>query len=371
MIDPRMETLAKNLVNYSCAVKPGEKVLVEVTGGHEALVLALIREIYKAGGVPFVSVKLSRIERELLLGTTAEMEQSRADYAVARMQQMQAYIGIRGGDNATELSDVPSDKMKLHSSLYSKRVHTELRVKKTKWVVLRYPTPSIAQMAGMSTEAFEDFYFRVCNLEYSRMDSAMENLVEWMERTDRVRILGKGTDLTFSIKGIPAVKCAGEMNIPDGEVYTAPLRESANGVITYNTPSIYQGFTYENVVFRFENGKIVEAAANDSARVNRLLDTDEGARYLGEFALGVHPYITRPMKDILFDEKISGSVHITPGNCYEDAENGNRSAIHWDLVYIQTPEYGGGEIWFDDTLIRKDGRFVPDSLQPLNPENLV
>ena len=371
MTDPRMDTLAKTLVGYSCAVKPGEKVLIEVTGGHEALVLSIVREVYAAGGVPFVSVKLPRIERALLLSTTAEMENSRADHATARMREMQAYIGIRGGDNATEMSDVPSEKMKLHSSLYSKRVHTELRVKKTKWVVLRYPTPSIAQMAGMSTEAFEDFYYKVCNLDYSKMDWAMQNLVEWMQRTDRVRILGKGTDLTFSIRGIPAIKCAGEMNIPDGEVYTAPVRDSVNGVIAYNTPSIYQGFTYENVMFRFENGRIVEARANDTSRVNRLLDTDEGARYLGEFALGVHPYITRAMKDILFDEKISGSVHVTPGNCYENAENGNRSAIHWDLVYIQTPEYGGGEIWFDDTLVRKDGRFVPEPLQALNPENLV
>ncbi|MFZ5975791.1 MAG: aminopeptidase [Bacillota bacterium] len=371
MTDPRIETLAKNLVHYSCSVKPGEKVLIEVTGGHEELVLALIKEIYAAGALPFVSVKLARIDRELLLGTTEELEKSRADYAVARMQEMQAYIGIRGGDNSSEFADVPSEKMQVHTRLYGQRVHSELRVKKTKWVVLRYPTPSIAQMAGMSTAAFEDFYFSVCNLDYSKMDKAMDNLIEWMHRTDRVHILGKGTDLTFSIKGIPAVKCAGEMNIPDGEVYTAPVRDSANGVIAYNTPSIYQGFTYENVVFKFENGRIVEASANDDARLNKILDTDEGARYLGEFALGVHPYITRPMKDILFDEKISGSVHITPGNCYENADNRNKSAVHWDLVLIQTPEYGGGEIWFDDTLVRKDGRFVPEPLQVLNPENLI
>lgn len=370
-MDPRVEMLAKNLVRYSCEVKPGEKVLIEVTGGHEELVVALVNEIYAAGALPFVSVKLPRIERALLLGNSEELENSRADYAAKRMQDMQAYIGIRGGDNVAEYSDVPSGNMQIHSRLYNQRVHTQLRVKKTKWVVLRFPTPSFAQMAGMSTGAFEDYYFKVCNLDYAKMDRAMDNLTEWMSHTDRVHITGKGTELTFSIKGIPAIKCAGKMNIPDGEAYTAPVRESVNGVISYNTPSIYHGFTFDNVVLRFENGKIVEASANDNERINKVLDTDEGARYLGEFALGIHPLITRPMKDILFDEKICGSVHVTPGSCYDNADNRNQSAIHWDLVYIQTPEYGGGEIWFDDVLVRKDGRFVPETLQCLNPENLI
>lgn len=371
MKDQRIDTLAKNLVNYSCNVQPGEKVLIEVTGGHEELVLALIKEVYAAKGQPYVNVRLTRIERELLKGTTEEIENSRADYAANQMKEMHAYIGIRGGDNASELSDVPSEKTQLHAKLFGKRVHSELRVKKTKWVVLRYPTPSMAQMADTSLEAFENFYFKVCNLDYSKMDKAMDGLVKMMNKTDKVHIKGVGTDLTFSIKDIPAIKCSGHMNIPDGEVYTAPVRDSVNGTISYNVPSMYQGFTYENVVLKFENGKIVDATANDTIKINEVLDTDEGARYLGEFALGVHPYITSPMKDILFDEKISGSMHLTPGNCYENAENGNSSAVHWDLVYIQTPEYGGGEVWFDDVLIRKDGLFVIDELTALNPEKLI
>ena len=161
-------------------------------------------------------------------------------------------------------------------------------------------------------------------------------------------------------------------NIPDGEVYTAPVKDSINGTLTYNTPAVFQGFTFENISFRFENGKIVEATANDTERINEVLNTDEGARYIGEFAIGVNPYILKPMKDTLFDEKIMGSFHFTPGNCYEEeAPNGNSSAIHWDLVCIQTPEYGGGEIYFDDVLIRKDGRFVVKELECLNPENLI
>lgn len=246
----------------------------------------------------------------------------------------------------------------------------DYRVNETKWVVMRYPNPSMAQLANMSQEAFEDFYFNVCTLDYKKMSKAMDSLVDLMNRTDKVQIKGPGTDLTFSIKGIDAVKCDGKCNIPDGEVYTAPVKDSMNGIISYNTPSEEMGFTYENIVFEVENGKIVKATANNNEKINALLDTDEGARYFGEFAIGVNPYILYPMKDTLFDEKIAGSFHLTPGMAYEDAFNGNKSAVHWDLVMIQRPDYGGGEIWFDDVLIRKDGMFVIPELECLNPENL-
>ena len=284
---------------------------------------------------------------------------------------MQAYVGIRGGSNISEFSDVPAEKLEIMSKYYSEEVHGKVRVPKTRWVVMRYPSPSMAQQAGMSTEAFEDYYFNVCNLDYSKMDKALDSLKALMERTDKVRIVGKGTDLEFSIKGIPAVKCAGEMNIPDGEIYTAPVNNSVNGVISYNTPSLRDGFTFENVVLKFKDGRIVEATSNDTERINKIFDIDEGARYVGEFAIGVNPYITVPMKDTLFDEKIAGSFHFTPGSCYDDADNGNQSALHWDLVCIQTPEYGGGEMYFDGVLIRKDGRFVLPELECLNPENLI
>lgn len=286
------------------------------------------------------------------------------------MDAMDCYVAVRGTENAAELSDVPAEKMKLYEKYYSTPVHHERRVKNTRWVVLRYPNSAMAQLSNSSQEAFEDFYFDVCNLDYSKMGKAMESLVDYMNRTDKVRITGPGTDLTFSIKDIPAIPCAGTCNIPDGEVYTAPVRDSVNGTLNYNTPSLYQGFVYENVTLEFKDGKIVKATANDTERINQVFDTDEGARYIGEFAIGVNPYVLTPMKDILFDEKIMGSFHFTPGNCYDEAPNGNESSIHWDLVCIQTPEWGGGEIYFDDVLIRKDGRFVVKELEALNPENL-
>lgn len=370
MRDPRIQQLAHNLINYSVNLQKGEKVLIENIGIQPELVKALVQETYKAGGYPFVSTKDPSIERALLLGATEEQYKMVAQFEASVMKEMDAYIGLRAGDNISELSDVPSDKMKIFSKSITQDVHLGIRVPKTKWVVLRYPTNSMAQLAKMSTEAFEDFYFNVCNLDYGKMAEAMDGLVALMNQTDKVRITGPGTDLTFSIKDIPAVKCAGLRNIPDGEVYTAPVRDSVNGTITYNTPSPYQGFTFENVSLTFENGRIVKAEANDTERINQIFDTDEGARYVGEFAIGVNPFITEPMQDILFDEKIDGSFHFTPGQCYEEAFNGNQSSIHWDLVNIQRKDYGGGEIYFDDQLIRKDGIFVHPDLLALNPENL-
>lgn len=370
MVDPRIIQLARNLVNYSCEVKPGEKVLIENIGLELPLVRELVKEVYQAGGIPFTSVKNNSVERAILMGATEEQMKTLAEYEGARMNRMDAYIGIRSGDNASELSDVTPEKMELYFKHYWNKVHGDIRVPRTKWVVLRYPSPSMAHLANSSTEAFEDYYFDVCNLDYSKMSKAMDPLVELIKKTDRVKIVGPGTDLHFSIKTLPGIKCAGKRNIPDGEVYTAPERHSVNGYITYNTPAVYQGFTYENIRLEFKDGKIVQATANDTTRINKVFDTDEGARYVGEFALGVNPYITKPMKDTLFDEKIAGSIHFTPGSAYEHCFNGNKSAIHWDLVYIQTPEYGGGEIYFDDVLIRKDGRFVLPELTGLNPEEL-
>ncbi len=371
MFDPRVLTLARNLIHFSCELQKDENVLIETTGGNEDLVRALIKEAYKAGANPFLWARDPAFDRELLLGCTPEQLAARAKWDAAIMSGMQAYIGVRGGGNASELADVPSEKMNDYMKFYWTPVHGQIRVPKTRWVVLRYPTPSMAQLANMSTEAFEDFYFNVCCLDYAKMDRAMDALKALMERTDRVRLVGPGTDLAFSIKGLPAVKCAGRVNIPDGEIFTAPVRDSVNGTIAYNTPSLENGFTYTDIRFVFKNGKIVEAAANDTKRINEQLDIDEGARYVGEFAIGVNPYVTFPMKDTLFDEKIAGSIHFTPGASYDECDNGNKSSQHWDLVLIQTPEYGGGEIYFDGVLVRKDGCFVLPELECLNPENLV
>ncbi|WP_427127822.1 aminopeptidase (plasmid) [Priestia megaterium] len=368
-VNPNSE-LAKKLVHYSTDVQKGENVLIEAFDIDIELVNELIKEVYNAGGNPFVNLRNQQVTRKMLLNATEEQIRTWADYDKNQMKQMQAYIGIRGSDNIYELSDVPSDKMKLYNTIYVKEVHLDVRVNETKWVILRYPNGSFAQLSGMSTEAFKKFYYDVCTMDYKNMDKAMDSLEVLMNKTDKVRLVGKDTDLSFSIKDIPAIKCSGLRNIPDGEVYTAPIKSSVNGIISYNVPTPYEGFVFENVQLTFKGGKIVEATANNTEKLNDILDTDEGARYIGEFAIGVNPYILEPMKDILFDEKIDGSFHFTPGQAYKEAYNGNDSNVHWDMVMIQRPEYGGGEIYFDDVLIRKDGRFVLPELECLNPENL-
>jgi len=371
MLDPRIDKLAKMLINYSCALKKGEKILIEAIDVPHEFSAALVRHGAAIGGHPLVMLKSNQINRVLMQIGQKPQWDAIARVEKLQMQNVQCYIGARGSPNVSELSDVAADKQKLYESTVWEKVHRQVRVAKTRWCVLRWPTPSMAQMAEMSTEAFEDFYFNVCTLDYAKMSRAMQPLKKLMEKTDRVRLKGPGeTDLMFSIKNIPAICCDGKVNIPDGEVFTAPVKTSANGVIRFNCPTIYRGVTHNDVRLVFRDGKIVEASSSAAEKLNEVLNTDAGARYVGEFAIGFNPHVTRPMKDILFDEKIAGSIHFTPGACYDEASNGNKSKIHWDLVMRQTPEVGGGEVWFDGTLIRKNGRFVVKELKGLNPENL-
>jgi aminopeptidase len=372
MIDPRMTKLADVLINYSTALKPGEKVLIEAIDAPHAMTTELVRMARAAGADPLVTIKSNEVLRALLReGSDAQLELI-AEVEAMRMRNVQAYIGLRGSLNVTELSDVPADRMKAYQRIWWKPVHGEIRVRKTRWVVLRYPSAAMAQAAQMSTEAFEDYYFKVCTMDYRKMAQAMQPLARRMTEADQVHIKGPGTDLRFSIKGIKAVACDGRLNIPDGEVFTAPVRDSIEGVVQFNTPTLYQGLVFNNVRLAFKKGRVVEATSSDTAALNRILDADEGARYTGEWAIGFNPYVTRPMLDVLFDEKMAGSFHLTPGGAYEDeADNGNRSQIHWDMVCRQDAANGGGEIWLDGELIRKDGLFVPEDLQGLNPRNLL
>ncbi|MGI6361589.1 MAG: aminopeptidase [Bacillota bacterium] len=368
----RFATLAKNLVSYSCELKPGDNVLLDLPAGEEAFGQELIKAVYQAGALPFLTYNNDVLTKEWLAQISEKQLKLEALWQVKRMEQMQAYIGVRAKENIYELASVPDEKKRLHSLLLSHPVHHDIRVKKTKWVILRYPNPSMAQEAKMSTENFRDFYFNVCNLDYAKMSRAMDPLVGLMNNTDRVKILAPGTDLRFSIKGIAAIKCDGKRNIPDGEVYTAPVKDSVEGFITYNAPSPHEGQVYTNINLEFSKGQIVNAdAGNLTESLHKILDTDKGARYIGEFAIGLNPYIMHPANDILFDEKIHGSFHFTPGASYEDAFNGNESAIHWDLVKILRSDYGGGEIYFDEQLIQKDGQFCLPELAGLNPKNLL
>jgi aminopeptidase len=368
MTDPRYTKLAKVLIGYSTALKPGDHVLMDLIDVPDEFGVELMRAARAAGATPVVEVRHTRINREIMRETDPKHARLARDLELHRMKKMQAYIAVRGSANANEAADVASDRL----ALYSRTLRPVLnyRVNKTRWVVLRWPSPSMAQAANMSTEAFENFYFDVCTMDYRKMARAMAPLERRMRAADRVHIKGPGTDLGFSIKGIGAKPCDGLRNIPDGEVFSCPVKDSVNGVIQFNTPTIYSGTRFENVRLEFANGRVVKAEGSNAKRLNEILDTDPGARYVGEFSLGFNPHIRNPMCDILFDEKIDGSLHLAAGQAYEECDNGNRSAVHWDLVLIQRPEWGGGEVWFDGELIRKDGRFCPKDLQGLNPERL-
>ena len=369
IIDQRFHQLAAGLTGFSTALKKGERVLIDAFDIPEAMVIALIRAVRARGAHPYVQLHRARVTREMTLGAEEAQYAPLAEIELARMQKMEAYIAMRGSENIFEASDVPASRVQLVSRLMKPVL--DHRVGKTKWVVLRWPTSAMAQQAGMSTEAFEDFYFKVCTLDYARMTPGMKALSDLMKKTDRVHIKGPGTDLTFSIKGIGAEPCGGQRNIPDGEVFSCPVRDSVEGVVQYNAPTVYLGSSFDHIRLVFKQGRVVEATSSNTKRLNEILDSDAGARYIGEFAIGFNPHILEPMRDILFDEKIAGSFHFTPGQAYEDVGNGNKSQVHWDMVCIQRPEYGGGEIWFDGKLIRKDGIFVPKPLHKLNPDYLL
>ncbi len=371
MIDPRHETLAELIMRHCCAVRAGDKVLIEAYDTPVEFLDALVRAVYARGGLPLVEIKYNALLRTLLQGATEASLALLTDCERYRMEQVDCFVGVRGWANPKDLSDLSPELNAMKNRLWFEPVHIQTRVPRTRWVVLRYPTQTMAYMANMSTSAFADYYYSVTTgVDYGQMSTAMDAAVAFLQGADAVHISGPGTDLRFSIKGMGVIKCDGLRNMPDGEIYTCPVRDSVQGVVRYNTPSTYDGFTFKDVCLRFVDGQIVEATANDTARLNHILDTDPGARYIGEFALGCNPRITAPMDETLFDEKIAGSFHFTPGNAYQDSDNGNRSAVHWDLVCIQTPEAGGGEIRIDGELIRRDGVFVHPAFVALNPENL-
>ncbi len=371
MTDPRWEALAGILIDHSLKLRRGDSLLIEcIDLDDDALPRFLVRKAQRAGAHALISLRSTRLLRELVREASSDQMRLWGECDLHRMTRMSCYLGLRGSRNINEMSDVGTDKLELYNTHYQKPVHFERRVNHTRWCVLRLPGPGMAQQAGMSTEAFESFYFDVCTLDYGRLSKALKPLADRMRAAKEVYITGPDTDLRFSIENIPVVPCAGDRNIPDGEVFTAPVRESIEGHVRFNAPTVYLGSSFDGVRLVFKQGRIVESscASGDAARLRKIFESDEGAAYTGEWSIGCNPRILHPMRDILFDEKIAGSFHLTPGNAYEEADNGNRSRIHWDLVQIQRPEYGGGRIEFDGAPIRIDGQFVPDELKALDPE---
>lgn len=374
IIDPRDRKLARTLIHYSVEADRGDLVFIHCVGNDTlSLGAACAEEATRCGAAPHIEYMEPEIHRRYLLQADEDSMRRLAQFELAQMNDATCYIGLRGQDNIFETADVSKEKQDLYNKLIVKPVHLEARVKTTRWCVLRYPTSSMAQQAQMSREGFADFYYSECCVDYARMGEAVRPLKALMDKTNWVRIVGPTTNLRFSIRDNVSIPCCGMRNIPDGECFTAPVRDSMNGSVVFNAPTVQEGSGFEQIKLRFVHGQVVQAeAANEkqTRKLNEILDRDEGSRYVGEWSLGFNPRILEPMRDTLFDEKIAGSFHMALGQCYEEAPNGNESALHWDLVSMQRPENGGGEIYFDNALVRKDGLFVLDELQGLNPDAL-
>ncbi|HAJ57152.1 MAG TPA: aminopeptidase [Candidatus Omnitrophica bacterium] len=365
MSDPRVEKLADILVNYSAKVRRGDVVIIDFSGTRP---LPLVKEIYKRclkNGAKYVEYNFSE---ESLVKTFYDVAGSEQlayfpKHRLDAMKKATVYIGISGTENVQNYANVALHKMVKREKVLRPIVNR--RVDFTRWVITRYPTNGLAQDAKMSLDEFEDFYFKACNIDWSDFSGKITYLWKMVQKAEDVHIKSSDTDLRFSIKGIPAIKSEGLRNMPDGEVFTSPVKNSVQGHITYNTPSLYHGKEFNGVRLEFKDGRIIKAGAQAGSNdeLNKIFDTDKGARFVGEFAFGLNRNIVKPMKNILFDEKIVGSIHFTPGNAYKDADNGNRSSIHWDLVKILR---GDGEVYLDGKLIQKDGKFITKELKGLN-----
>ena len=369
--DPRIDRLAGVLLRHSLNLEKGDIFQISASIAAKPLVAAIYREAATMGVFPVIrwqDDEIGRLGYDLLTvgdADTARFLERSNQWEMSRWQDIKANLALRAPENDQENSGVPREKLQMTGK--AGETLQRLIIDERQWALFYWPTPAQAQKAGLSSSDYFDFVLDVSLIDYDRLYAAEQELARRMEQADQVHIMAPGTDLTFSIRSLPAVCCYGRRNVPDGEVYTAPVRDSVNGCITYNVPSNMWGQAYKNVSLEFAGGKIVRATCDgDNDALNRIFDADEGARYVGEFSFGVNPLIRRPIGSTLFDEKIAGSIHFTPGAAYARADNGNKSMIHWDLIQIQRPDYGGGEVWFDGELIRKDGLFVPGELHGLN-----
>jgi aminopeptidase len=358
--------LARKILNFSCELEEGQNVMLQLVGLNGIdLMRALVETAREMNVHPFIQINDTDIQRMLVEKGDKDFWKNQAQVdQLPLMKQMDAFVGIRASQNIYEQAEASKQANDAYSDEFLKPVHFEERVNNTNWVVLRYPSPAFAMNAKMPTEKFKEFYYKACLLDYSKLAEAMKPLEERLRETDMIQLKGEGTDIEFSVKGQNWIPCFGKRNIPDGELFSSPILSSVDGHITY-TSSVYQGKPFDYVKLEVRDGVVIDFDSSNNEQLEEILDTDAGARQFGEFSFGLNPIIEKPMHDILFDEKIYGSNHLTLGNDYEIAPNGNESNIHWDLVCI------GADVYLDGEKIREGRKFITDDLQGLNPENLL
>ncbi len=365
-MNDKLQILANTIVNYSLGLKKNEKVLITCFSLEAIdLVKYIVKEAFMRDSIPYVNIIDQEISALLFEKTSLERVNLLKNIGKFEIDNYDAFINIRYNINDYEIKNVNTNTLRMIGE--NLKEINDIRINNRKWVLLNYPSKLDAFKSKMKICEYFNYAFDVMIIDYKQMNIDILPLKGLMEKTDKVRITAQDTNLTFSIKNMPIIPCIGERNIPDGEIFTAPIKNSVNGYITYNTPSPYQGRVFTKVKLIFKDGKIIEATCNeDNNDLNKIFDIDEGSRYIGEFSIGLNPLVKKPMGDILYDEKIIGSIHFTPGNSYKESYNENESSIHWDMVLIQRKEYGGGNIYFDDVLIREDGLFVIEELKHLN-----
>jgi len=370
-LSEQLESVFNIIINHSCKIKPGEKILIEAIDVIPKYLEILLKGIINIGAFPILNMKEKWQMDLLALNASEDLFNTLADIEIYQMQQVSKMIGLRTYRGSKDHLNIGENSKNIILKHFIHPVHYDYRNNHLKWIYFRIPSSDWAKNSEMEEKDFYNYYFRSVLLDYQRMGSFFLPLKTLLERTDRVCIKSYGTDLTFSIKGQGVVIDNGIINLPDGEVHTAPVLDSINGSVRFNIDSTYYGDRFRNVALTFQDGQVIKAMSDsNNDKLHQILNMDEGARYAGEFAIGLNPFIDKPLNDILFDEKIYGSFHLALGNSYKEGGNGNRSCIHWDLILDQKIGSGGGELYFDNQLIRKDGMFVHRDLEHLNPENL-
>ncbi|MDX6543255.1 MAG: aminopeptidase [Gaiellaceae bacterium] len=355
-MDPRIQQYAKLLVERSIDVQPGWQVLVRSSVLARPVVEEIVRLIARRDAYALVRLSFTGVGESVWqaeaplerLGTLAPLWVTEADTVDAR-------ITIWAPENTREESNLDEERRRILNKTWEP-LFKRVMANELPWVIGNYPVPSLAQDAGMSLGEYEDFFYGACLLDWDAFSAELDRVKERFDRADEIRVVADGTDVTLSISGREALADDGHINMPGGEIFFGPVENATNGVIEFSEfPAVYSGHEVAGARLVFEDGRVVDASAETGEEfLIQTLDTDEGARVLGELGIGCNPGITRYMKDVGFDEKIAGTVHFALGGSYPQTGGTNESAIHWDLVKDLR---AGGKIFLDGELVQEDGQW--------------
>ena len=354
MVDTETAKTAKIIVEHSAKIKKGDYVQIIADYDAKDIVLELYRLALLKGAYPKPHISLPGISYTYYKYATEKQLRHFPKVAMYEMKNSDVVIMIGATRNTKELANIDPKRVAARQRVIEPIFRH--RTEKTRWVIFYYPTPALAQEAGMSFQEFEEFTFRATNVDYGAMERQQEKLKKLLDDGNTVRIVAKNTDLKFSIKGRKGIKCCGQYNLPDGEVFTSPVENTAEGHIEFSYPALYQGREVEGIRLEFRKGKAVKATASkNQAFLRKVLETDKGAKYIGEFGIGTNYKLNRFVKNILFDEKLGGTIHLAMGMAYKEAGGRNKSAIHWDILADMKR---GGRLYIDGKLIQKNGKFL-------------